>query len=112
MDFEAAVQNVAYATTATGGNNCINNRKGIGTRLGLRTEESDEKGVGAGVSFGTENNRKNSMKNDIDARLGNGTNVTLQTDSFRDGIGRLGIWREKAMRTVKVMVQNQVLVQG
>ena len=88
MDVEAAVHNVAYATIATGS---INIRDGIGTRLGLRTEESDETGVGTGVSFGTENNRKSSMKNDTDTRLGNGTNFTLQTDSFRDAIGRLGI---------------------
>ena len=52
------------------------------------------------------------MKNDTGNRHGNGTNVTLQTDSFRDGIGRLGICREKSNEDREGMVQNQVLVQG
>ena len=67
LDFQAAVQNVAYATTATGG---IHIRDGFCRRFGLGTEESDDArerydpktGVGTGVGFGTENNRKNSWK--------------------------------------------------
>ena len=67
LDFQAAVQNVTYATTAEG---YIFFRDGIGTRLGLRTEESDDsrKGYGTktdfgtGRGFGTESNRKNYEK--------------------------------------------------
>ena len=100
LDFQAAVQNVAYATTATGG---IQTRAGIKRRLGLGAEESDDDGesygtktgVGTGVGFGTENNLKNSRENNTDTRFGNGTNLRLQTVSYRDGIRRLGTWREK-----------------
>ena len=100
LDFQAAVQNVAYATTATGG---VQTRDGIKRRLGLGTEESDDAGesyvtktcVGTGVAFGTENNLKNSRENNIDTRFGNDTNVRLQTVSYRAGIGRLSTWREK-----------------
>ena len=46
LDFQAAVQNVAYATTAEGG---LNTQDGIGTRSGSRTEESDY----ARESYGT-----------------------------------------------------------
>ena len=91
---------MAYATTATGGTQI---RDGIKRRLGLGTEESDDAGesyvtktgVGTGVGFGTENNLKNSRENSFDTRFGNGTNLRLQTVSYRDGIGRLGTWREK-----------------
>ena len=100
LDFQAAIQNVAYATTATGG---IQTRDGIKRRLGLGTDESDnagesygtKTGVGTGVGFGTENKLKNSRENNIDTRFGNGTNVRLQTVSYRVGIGRLGTWRDK-----------------
>ena len=69
----------------------------------MGTEESHDAGesfgtktgVGKGVGFGTENNLKNSRENNIDTRFVNGTNVRLQTVSYRDGIGRLGTWREK-----------------
>ena len=68
--------------------------------VALRREKSDDAregygtktGVGTRVGFGTENNRKNSMENDNDTRFGNGTNLRLQTVSYRDGIGSL---REK-----------------
>ena len=64
MIFQAAIENVPYATFATGG---IITRNDIGTKLGLRTEWSDDAregygtktGVGTGVGFGIESNRKN-----------------------------------------------------
>ena len=67
LNFQAVVQNVAYATTATGG---IRTQFGIERRLRLGKEESDDAedsygtkiGVGTGVGFGTENNGKTQEK--------------------------------------------------
>ena len=90
LDFQAAAQNVAYATTATGG---IQTRYGIERRLGLGTEESDDAGKVMVqkqllVQVYVLVLRIIRKTTSFDTRFGIGTNVRLQTVSYRDGNGR------------------------
>ena len=82
LDVQAAVPNVADATTATGD---IDTRESIGPRLVLRTEESDDaregyaskSAVAKGGSVGTESKRKYSMKihKEIGEGIGTGADI-------------------------------------